>query len=219
MFRSVSINSSHHNTARIRTHWGAASFALMLCLASCLRCVSAPATATVPKPNEDAPSKSLVIALGDDNVKVLEALRFLQAKEPETYQLLFDYIRHVIPGAHPYWSRIRFPDTIEISAYSFTRGTVYLASLLFHELCHLMFIRIRLEPDQPVENARLIAVLRRYDPFITVADIRALSFFDVEKKIHFIQLRFLYRYGDIENAKVIKDAIGELPSTYRHLLP
>lgn len=185
-------------------------------------CAAAPATTRLPKPDLAAAQhdrSELIIALGDDNVKVLEALRFLQEKEPDTYNALFDYIRNIMPGSHPYWSRIRYPDTIEISAYTFTRGTVYLASLLFHELCHLMFIRIRLEPEHPAENERLIAILRRYDPFITVEEIRGLSFFEVERKIHFIQLRFLYRYGDIENAKAVKDAIGELPKTYRHLLP
>jgi hypothetical protein len=158
----------------------------------------------------------IIIDAGEYGDSILQALKFLESNEPETYLLAKRYMREITWEGNPFWSLTHFPDIVSLSTYSFKRGRVYLASLLFHELNHIIFFKIRLSSLDEREY-RIIAQYYRNLRGIEIAGIRGLSNYEEERLIHRMQLTFLERHGDRGDIELQRIIIENLPRTYYHL--
>ena len=158
----------------------------------------------------------IIIRAGDYAGKIIDALIFLRKDEPGTYLLAKRYVREIRWEGNPFWSLIHFPDEISLSTSSFGRGRVYLASLIFHELHHILFMKIRLSTLSKAEYRDIFNYYRRLIGF-HVGRVAQLSRYDEELLIHQFQLQFLRRHRDYRNEELQKVIIENLPRTYYHL--
>jgi hypothetical protein len=158
----------------------------------------------------------IMIDAGEYSDSILQALKFLERNEPETYLLAKRYIREITWEGNPFWSLTHFPDSVSLSTYSLKRGRVYLASLLFHELNHILFFKIRLSSLGEREY-RIVAQYYKSLRRIEIARIKGLSNYEEERLIHRLQLTFLERHGDRRDIELQRIIIENLPRTYYHL--
>jgi len=158
----------------------------------------------------------IIIRAGDYTGKIIDALAFLKDEEPETYRQAKRYLREIGWEGNPFWSLTHFPDRISLSTISFGRGRVYLASLIFHELHHILFMKVRLSAIGESEYREISDYYRQVIGF-DAGRIAQLSRFEEELLIHQFQLQFLRRHRDYRSVELQKVIIENLPRTYYHL--
>jgi hypothetical protein len=159
---------------------------------------------------------SIIIRAGSYAEKVIDALTFLREYEPASYRLTNRYIHEIGWEGNPFWSLTHFPDRISLSTSSFGRGEIYLASLIFHELHHILFMKIRLSTLSKAEFREISEYYRQVIGF-DVGRVAQLSRYDEELLIHRFQLHFLERHRDYRSVELQKVIIENLPRTYYHL--
>jgi hypothetical protein len=158
----------------------------------------------------------IISACGYD-AQISEALDFLGAKEPGLYKLASACIRRISWEGNPFWSLSRYPGTVSLSTYSFRRGKIFLASLIVHELSHIVAWKIRSGNPSGGEIAAVIAAYRSLDTGPGVISIAHMEPYPQEEAIHRLQLSFLVKHRDTAGAELQRDILRELPRTYRHL--
>jgi hypothetical protein len=158
----------------------------------------------------------IIVDAGRYSTVIMQALIYLKNSEPETHLLVKRFIRRITWEGNPFWSLTHFPDAVSLSTHSLSRGRVYIASLLFHELNHIIFFKVRLSSlsdDEYGAVAQYYGFLRS----IPIARIRGLSIYEEERLIHYLQLEFLQRHGDLSGVALQRVIIENLPRTYYHL--
>lgn len=174
----------------------------VLCCGACRSANVTHGPVKISAPGRDAP--------------VREALEFLREREPAIHGLVGKHVAEIRWKGDPFWSATRFPGSITLSTAALGRGKIYLASLVYHELNHIMLYKLRRPhqwPDDIREIERHYLTLEKIQP----GALTRLSRFGEEKLIHELQLRFLVKYGDGENAELQELNIRQLDKTYRHL--
>ena len=147
---------------------------------------------------------------------IRDALEFLREREPRIHGLVARHVEEIAWRGDPFWSNTRFPGSITLSSASLERGKIYLASLVYHELNHILIFKLR-RPHLWHDDARDIEQYFLTHDKIPPGTLAQLSRFEEEKLIHELQLRFLVKYGDMENVEFQKLNIRQLDDTYRHL--
>lgn len=147
---------------------------------------------------------------------IRDSLAFLEEREPPVHALVVSQVKKITWKGDPFWSLTVYPDHVILSTNSMKRGTIYLSSLLYHELNHIMIRKLRdgrLRPDED----KAIREHYRLREKVSPDSLISLSRYEEEKLIHELQLKFLIRHGDGENAELQKLNIRQLDATYRHL--
>ncbi len=91
-----------------------------------------------------------------------------------------------------------------------------MASVIYHELNHIMMYKLR-RPDTWFREIPGIIEHYRVHEKLPAETIIALSRMEEEKLIHGMQYRFLIKYGDRGNAALVKAVLEDIEETYRHL--
>lgn len=147
---------------------------------------------------------------------VRDALEFLREQEPRIHGLVARHVDEITWKGDPFWSNTRFPGRITISTAALGRGKIYLASLVYHELNHIMLYKLR-RPHRWPDDARQIEDHYHSYGKIPPELLVRFSRFEEERFIHELQLKFLISHGDVENIEIQKLNIRQLDDTYRHL--
>ncbi len=174
----------------------------MLCVLSC-----------GPRGSMHGPVK---IDAGDKGAHIAGALEFIHEREPAIHALVIRHVSEIRWKGDPFWSNTRFPGHITLSTAAISRGRIYLASLLYHELNHIMLYKLR-NRERWMDDVSAIERHYRAKVKLDPGILARLSRFDEEKLVHELQLRFLVKHGDEENARLQKLNIIQLDKTYRHL--
>lgn len=155
------------------------------------------------------------IMAGKYNSRIQQVLIFLKKNEPHIFRFITRYIDEITWEGNPFWSLTHFPDRVSLSTQSFTRGIIYLASLLYHELSHILFFKVRLSLMNDRDYSEVSRFYRKKG--MRIEKIHSLSSFEEEQLVHLLQLKFLMKYNDKENIKRQKIILKSLIKTYRHL--
>jgi len=159
---------------------------------------------------------SVTIDAADHVGKVVEALDYLNEKEPRIGALIGTHVRKISWNREPFWSLTYFPGHVTLSTASLRRGTPFLASLLYHELNHILIYKLRRAAEWPRDVQGIREHYRSYEGR-RPEKIALLSRLEEERLVHVLQHAFLLKHGDDHNAGLVRLIIEDIEATYRHL--
>ena len=158
--------------------------------------------------NEEELFRGIRIPTGEKSRGVREALEFISAKEPGIFFFITKAVSKIDMSlyygvSHPYY------DTIYLAEFALSRGPVYAASVIVHELHHISCNRIRRKKGDE-DTKWMNEYLAQHE--LTKAMAEKMSRRAEEKTAFSIQLKFLLHHGsedDIEYQRLRMESFNK----------
>ncbi|MCP4134030.1 MAG: hypothetical protein GY754_23870 [bacterium] len=127
----------------------------------------------------------------DKGFHISKSIRFIKQHDPASYTFLKMFVKEIRFSTYYYTRSYPFYDTIYMAGYALDRGAAYGASVIVHELYHIIFQQVRNKKGKLAPEVR---------NFLESGGVDYQAILNMNKKkeekiVHVLQLKFLQKYG------------------------
>jgi hypothetical protein len=140
------------------------------------------------------------------NLDIRKSLDFIMTSEPLVFRLLKKYVKKIEYSPYHYNRSYPYYDTINISQFSLERGEAHSASVLLHELVHIILNSIRRNSSHygADEKTFLLKAGIKYDDIIDMKKKRE------ERAAYLLQFSFIRKHGSVRDVDYQRRKIEKL---------
>jgi hypothetical protein len=137
---------------------------------------------------------------------IRKSLDFIMTSEPQVFRLLKKYVRKIEYSPYHYNRSYPYYDVVNISQFSLERGEVHSASVLLHELFHIVLSSIRRNSSRygADEKTFLLKAGIKYD------DIKDMKKKREERAASLLQYSFIRKHGSVRDVDYQRQKLEKL---------